>query len=402
MTARVVVILSGGSEIVSVALVEEFLANGFRPAIVSLRRNSILNGLADELPFHRLSWPPVDPTSTAHQLVAALRAFGATEDTPIPVFPTEDGGLRLLLEQRKLIEPWGAFGSARALRLGGLDKAELFCFLDQSGCADLIAPFRIATEVADALEAIDEFNGDAVIKPALKPFSMHMDGMRAKAFFSGSFGDIQTRVKALKASWHLSERWIIQPRLRVPPGGETVVWAVRDSLGETHCMAANEVWKYPRDGGTGCWVRVASNHTELLVKTRTLLEKLQFIGVCEVPFLVDVENEYRLLELNPRPWLQIGLPFRAGVPMAAVAAQALQDEAIEMLPAPRSCSWVNIERLTLAALSGEQGERWHSITTAWHAWQKANAVAIYDTNLSGIRRRWFTRTFLRLLNGPGG
>lgn len=400
MTERVVAILSGGSEIISVALVEEFLASGFRPVVIALRRNSLLRGLAKELPFHQLTWPPVDPASTARQLVEALRTFGATEDCPMPVFPTEDGGLRLLLEQRRLIEPWGVFGSASALQLGGLDKAELFSFLDQAGCTDIIAPFRIVTKVTDALEAVAEFVGDAVIKPALKPLSMNMDGMRAKAVLSRSFGDTQALAKALKAAWHLSDRWIVQPRLQVPSAGETVVWAVRDSMGETHCMVANEVWKFPRDAGTGCWVRVGINPTGLVSKTKTLLEKLRFIGVCEVEFLIDGKNEYRLLEINPRPWLQIGLPFRAGVPMASVAAKALQNEAIETLPAPRSCSWVNIERLTVAALSGEQGRRWNSITTAWRAWREASAVAIYDTNLPGIRRRWIMRMLLRLVNGP--
>lgn len=400
MTAQAVAILSGGSEIISVALVEEFLANGFRPVIIALRRNSILRGLPNELPFHQLTWPPVDPASTAKQLVVALRTFGATEDCPMPVFPTEDGGLRLLLEQRKVIEPWSVFGSACALQLGGLDKAELFSFLDQAGCTDLIAPFRIATEVTDALGAVAEFLGDAVIKPALKPLSMNMDGMRAKAVLSKNFGDTQALANALKAAWHLSDRWVIQPRLQAPPAGETVVWAVRDSMGETHCMAANEVWKFPRDAGTGCWVRVALNENGLFTRTKTLLEKLQFIGVCEVEFLIDGKNEYRLLEINPRPWLQIGLSFRAGVPMASVAAKALQKETIETLPAPRYCSWVNIERLALAVVSGEQGRSWNSITTAWRAWREATAVAIYDTSLPGIRRRWIMRMLLRLLNGP--
>ena len=400
MTSQHVAVLSGGSEIVSAALIEEFLSNGFRPVIIALGRNSILRSLAKQMPFEELAWPPTDPASTANQLATILKAFGSTENRPMPLFPTEDGGLRLLLETRDLIEPWGVFGSARALRLGGLDKAELFSFLDRPGFVDLIAPFRIAADVTQAISAVALFDGDAVIKPALKPLSMNMAGMRAKAFLSRDFNETQVLEGALKAVWHLSDRWVIQPRLRVPPAGETVVWAVRDSMGETHCIAANEIWKQPRYGGTACWVRIASDPAGLFANTKTLLEKINFIGVCEIPFLLDDNNNYRPLELNPRPWLQIGLPFRAGVPMASAAARALQNEIIQPLPTPRSCSWVNIERLALAAFSGEQGGRWDSTRVAWRAWRSAVAVGIHDTNLLGVRRRWLLRVLLRLLNVP--
>lgn len=390
---RVVAVLSGGSEIVSTSLVEELLNGGFRPAIIAMRHDSILQDLASHLTFKVLTWPPDYLESCASELVEYLRDFGATRERPIPIFATEDGGLRFLLEMREYIEPWGVFGRAHCLQLGGLDKAELFTTLDQLGCAELIAPFRITKTIDEAIDAVVYFSNDAVIKPALKPFSMRMSGMTSKAFMSRDFVNVDIMRKALQQAWPLSQKWIVQQRLMLPPKGETVVWAVRDADGNTYCMAANEVWKQPREGGTGCWVQLAMEPENLFKHTSTILEKINFFGICEIPFLFDKNGQWRMLELNPRPWLQVGLPFRAGVPMVSAVAKILYGEIFSELPTARLCSWVNVERLFLAALSGEQGSRFKALQTAWRAWHDSEAIAIYDTALKGVRRRWIFRLF---------
>ncbi len=391
---RVVAILSGGSEIVAAALTEELLETGFRPAIVALNKDSILRGLENVLRFKILTWPPADPNACVMELTSFLRALGATETQGIPIFATEDGGLRLLIEKRANIEPWGILGLAQRLRLGGLDKAELFHALDQAGYAKLIAPYRVASSVEEAMEQIDHvFNGDAVIKPSLKPFSMRLEGMSAKAFMSRNFADSQALRRALALAWPVSAQWIVQQRLHHPAQGETVVWTVRDRYGHVSSMVANEVWKQPRDGGTGCWVRTAEPSACLFDKTRRILGAVDFVGICEIEFLLDQDGHWRMLELNPRPWLQVGLALRAGVPMVSTAAKILYGEALTPLPPAAPCSWVNVERLLLAALSGEQGSRIGALQTAWDAWRQSKAVAIYDSTLPGVRRRWLRRLF---------
>lgn len=395
---RVVAVLSGGSEVVSTSLVEELLDGGFRPAIIAMRQDSILQDLANHLPFKVLTWPPDYLESCASELVEYLRDFGAIKERPIPIFATEDGGLRFLLEMREYIEPWGVFGRARCLQFGGLDKAELFTKLNRPGCAEFIAPFRIAKTIDEAIDSVVYFSNDAVIKPALKPFSMRMSGMTSKAFMSRDFANVNIMRKALQQAWPLSQEWIIQQRLMLPSKGETVVWAVRDADGNTYCMAANEVWKQPREGGTGCWVQLTTEPDNLFERACAVLEILNFIGVCEFEFMIDQNGQWKILEINPRPWLQVGLPFRAGVPMVSAAAKILYGEIFPELPSARLCSWVNLERLLLAALSGEQGFRFKALQTAWCAWNDSEAIAIYDTALKGVRRRWILRIFRQIIS----
>jgi hypothetical protein len=71
-----VAILSGGSEIVSLALVEELLTNGFQPIIIALRKDSLFRGLSANIPFTELDWNPAETDSDSSMLAAGSAAVG--------------------------------------------------------------------------------------------------------------------------------------------------------------------------------------------------------------------------------------------------------------------------------------------------------------------------------------
>jgi predicted ATP-grasp superfamily ATP-dependent carboligase len=249
--------------------------------------------------------------------------------------------------------------------------------------------------VQEAIAAAHFFQNDAVVKPALKPMSMRMDTMKAKAFMTRDYHDEMHLRSALTRAWDISETWVVQPRLDVPPNGETVVWAVRDIYGNTFCMAAEEIWKHPRHGGTGCWVRSVDEPGGMLFdKAKRILQNLDFVGLCELPFLIDHQTSWRLLELNPRPWLQVGLPWQAGVPLASCAARVLGGVTLPVLPLPRSAEWINVERLFLAAISGEYGNRLLAVGKALKAVTGATTIAVYGSSFRGVIHRWLRRMFV--------
>ena len=386
-----IVILTGGSEIIAAALVEFFAKARISIALVSLVKKSILRNVTSDTPYGELAWPPVSSEQAAQELVRLLRSWGANEIKRWPIFPTEDGGLRLLLEQRELIELIGIFGHARALRLGGLNKAELFAWLMQHGCSDIIAPTRIVQSIDEVGAAIIELGGHCVVKPALKPFSMQLKGMSAKAFMTKDYPDLGTLEQALAAAWGISDYWVIQTHLNTPAIGEAVFWGVRDEQGGLIGMGAVERCKQPRDGGTGCWVMTRNDLTESLRPLALrILEAIDFVGICELPFLLSNDNEERwqLLELNPRPWLQVGLAHTAGVPLALITAEVLQGQAVRLIAPRDRVAWINLERLLLSIWSGEYGPRWNSLRNALQVWCNAETIAIYDSSLPRVRSRW--------------
>lgn len=393
------VLLTGGSEVVATALFEELSHAGVPLAIVSLGLKSLLRDVAPDCPYVRMEWPPIESAKTARILGDQLRAWGASPDDPWYVLPTEDGGLRLLLEHRAELTQICRFGYARNLEMGGLDKAELFAYLEQSGCGNLMPKTISVTDVLHALQAVAELGGDCVIKPSLKPYSMDLSRLGGKAIETRTFADLVSLESALRSAWATASTWVVQERLETPKRGEPVAWLLRDLQGQVHCVTATERWKYPRVGGSGCWVEVLDGPAgELVERASRVLAAIDFFGLCEIPFLEDDEGRLRILELNPRPWLQVGLPGVAGLPMGLGLVKVLKGEdcsCVTTVVRPHT-SWVNAERIIAAAVSGQQGERLTALMRAIGAIVSADTVAVYSTKLPRIRLRWVARMLSRL------
>ncbi len=395
------VILSGGSEIVSVALVEELVAHGIPIILVALGRSSLLRGAVPGMRYREMAWPPPSAEVGATTLLRVLKEMGADTSQRWPVFATEDGGLRLLMEQRDTLGEYLAIGGAAALRLGGLDKAELFDGLFAAGIADYAAPTVILNEPSEIPGALAALGGDCILKPALKPLSMDMAGMPSKVLASNKYRTAASLVDAAASVWSLSERWILQTRLKTPIIGETVWWGVTGgpACSQPGILAVNK-WKQPRVGGSGCWVCIAPKlGMELDMTTRDALRRIGHLGLVEVEYLVDRAGGWRLIELNSRPWLQIGLPFSAGVPLATAAYRVLLGEDPGQLPTPDTGCWANPERLVLAAFSGEYGRRWSALCTALAALRGATTTAIYGSPWRRVTMRWVGRVALTAARG---
>jgi predicted ATP-grasp superfamily ATP-dependent carboligase len=389
-------ILSGGSEIVATALADEFLETGIPFSVISLGKQSLFKSKSNKIQFAELDWPVDSPEQSIAELKRILKAWGVTSDDPWVAFPTEDGGLRLLLEYGEPLRDLIKFSRSKLLKWGGLDKAELFSHLWDHGCGDIIANTRVAVAPEEIIPALKALGGDCVIKPSLKPLSMRLEGMRAKAFISGHYADMSTLLADVENAWPISRKWIVQSRLDTPPAGEAVFWAVRDAAGKVSGIAARERWKQPRAGGTGCWVTTdvaLAEHLRPLAES--ILAALDFRGLCELAFLVDAEDHWRLLELNPRPWLQVGLAHKAGACLATHAVFALRNRQKTPSMARDGISWVNIERIMLAALSGDYGPRLQAMKTAYQACKQADTHAIYSSGMPCIQRRWLGKMFIR-------
>ncbi len=212
-TMRPCVLISGGSEIVSVSLAEELVSHDVPYIVVSLGRRSILRGLRGCI-FHTvLDWPPVDPYQTGLELLDTLRRLGSDHGVPFPMFATEDGGLRLLLENQELLEPVAVFGRCRKLRMGGLDKCELFDYLENRGLSDQLVPWARARSAVEAAEAKVRLGGDVIAKPSLKPYSMEL-GLGGAKLISSSFDESPLEFESrIARSWNSASEWIVQKRL---------------------------------------------------------------------------------------------------------------------------------------------------------------------------------------------
>lgn len=379
------IILSGGSEVISIAVAEELMENGVSIAVISLAKNSILKGL-NALFFYEIEWPPKNEIGCVNDIINFAIEIGASRDNKLPIIPTEDGGLRFLFEHALELGEYLLFGGASKLSYSGLDKAEFFNYLkDNVICTDTVS----VKSIDEAVKGIGKFNKNCIIKPSIKPLSMNMKGMNSKAIEISPNDSCEKIIRNLQCAWPISETWILQPKLKIPKTGEYGVWFVRNKQGVIHSLAGTELWKQPKIGGTGCWVKsLGCVDSELFPKVSDLLRELDFVGIGEISFLLDDNGNYKLVELNARPWLQVGLAKVAGFSIVYAYYCVLVDIKMPDVIPQKDKVWVNFERMLLAAGSGEYGSRVGALWTVFKVLCRADYVAVWNSLIPGLRYRW--------------
>ncbi len=392
------VIFSGGAEIVSISVAEALIAQNIPLIVIGLGKPSLLRDVQGGMIYKQIPWPPSDISKTLTDVTDFLISLGAGKSHPWPAFATEDGSLRFLFENRDALSPYLAIPQGSPyLKLSGLDKAEFFQFLDKTPAKPYLAPSIVVKDISSAEAALKTFGGRAIFKPALKPLSMQFRHLSAKAFLVDETQSKEYWQKILENSWQDSPDWIVQPYLQTSSMGEALWWGIRTHTGQIEGITAYERWKQPRLGGSACWVE-ARVIPELFSPAKIILDALNFVGVCELPFLLSQHGEWKLLEVNARPWLQVGLTTTINFPLIHALYQDLCHQA-QSLSAPNEKegkSWVNIERLLISAWSGDYGPRLPMLMQVLDIICKADYVAVYGSPLPKVRLRWLKRIFGKL------
>lgn len=392
------VILSGGAESVSVAVAEVAWRARISYAVVSLLPKSLLHGAPGCVSCVSIWSKGFTPEVAGARLVEQLGDLQAKAGCLLPVLPTEDDGLRLLNESVSRLADGVTFSRACALRMGGLDKAELFDALGQLGLHDLAAPTRGLDSVDDLDEALDALGDDAIIKPAFKPWGCSLGRAGLKVVTRVSPGQSRSDLRRqLSRNWHLASRWVAQKKLLPLDGGERSACIVRSRV--VRGCEVIERLKYPRMGGSAVVVDSSSGRG-LLPMASQIAEALDIRGMCEMSFLADEAGRPRLLELNTRPWLQVELVEKSGYPIIEETLRALAGKA---LVADDRCvserRWIHLERLILCWLSGDAGPRHRMLLELVRTLRERPVVAVYGSRLPGVRGKWLARNVRKLVSG---
>jgi hypothetical protein len=386
------VVLSGGAEIVAASVAEALEFAGIRYAVIGLTPRSILRRARGAVSFFDLSGLSSDPNVLRDRLLDVLDELRAHSSRPLVTFATEDGGLRCLNEFAPDVLKFAEFPRARALRFGGLDKAELFAFLARSTAAAHIPATEILSDIAEVGDALDRLGGDAIFKPALKPWDMELRGMAgAKVVTRRDAHETRPELlRRLAGAWPLSRQWVAQARLQPYEEGERGVWSVHGHANEMAVQFV-ERWKYPAQGGTGCLVETRAGN-DLMPAAHAILKALDYVGLSELPFLRDAQGKPKLLELNARAWLQEALAEKSGLPMVLASFQLLSGDTLSAAARDmQPTTWINVERALMAALTGEAGGRAAALSTLLQEMGKRPEYAIYSSAVSGVRSLWMGR-----------
>lgn len=388
------VILSAGSEVVTVAIVDELHDKNIPILIISLGKKSILEGSCKKLVCCEIDWPPKTTTDALKQLVHVLDEQNVGIPRCWPVFATEDGSLRLLLEGWSLLSHYLEIpGYATKLKMGGFDKAELFLFLKERSLNKFIPETYVVKSDEEIDTAVDRLGKSAICKPSIKPYSVEFTDDGSKVYEASQI----QYVNKCGSIWGVSESWIFQEKLNPSEQGEAVWWGVRDRNGKQFGATAFERIRYPKVGGTACYIEIVEI-PELHLCVEKILSALNYVGHAELAFLLDTEGRWRLIEINIRSWLNISLANKAGYPVVYAHYLLSLGHDLPNIRANNTIrTWVSVERLLVFALSVKGGGKLMSIAGALRLIMNADEKAIYSSSLRYVRFRWILKMFRKIL-----
>jgi len=393
-----VVILSGGMELSSVALFEEFKENRIPTIVISLVNDSLLKTYVSKECYFELDWPPKAESKAIESIMNFIikLKYKYPCKTPWPIFATEDAGLRLLMSNLNKLSHLLIFSHATKIKMSGLDKSEFFTFLNDMNLSNIIVDTITVKSSDDAIQKYYKHNSITnkkyIFKPSLKHYSMSQKGMKSKVISTELFDTKSKLESALKNSFDISNEWIMQPKQNAPKSGELVWWGIRDQVGNCDGIVARALLKHPKMGGTGCVVELLNEDIlELSAKAKMILDAIDFTGLVEIEFIPDRHGVWRVLEINPRPWLQISATSTSNIRIVTMAYNILKGEKLKSISVRENHIWVNIERLFVGAISGSFGNRTLALINSILILIRSDDRAIYSSKLPRIKFKWLKK-----------
>jgi len=261
-----------------------------------------------------------DSRTEPERLLPCLVRMGQELGERAVLFPTRDDDLVFLDRFRADLEPYYNFVMPESQVLNAcLDKFETSLAAKR---AKIPAP---KCWVLEGPEDLQRLAGEVTYPCVLKPISSHQWRQKSNWELVGArkaigiFSEVELRTE-YETIARAEKRVLLQEQ--VPGSDECLRIAACYMDRNSRYVAgfqAQKVVQVPEAFGTGCIVQ--SIHCPALVgPTVRVLESIGFTGLAEVEYKWDEANgEYKLIEINPRPWDQHRLGPRCGVDLIYLA-----------------------------------------------------------------------------------
>jgi predicted ATP-grasp superfamily ATP-dependent carboligase len=186
----------------------------------------------------------------------------------------------------------------------------------------------IATDIGIAIPATCYFKtADDAIPPGLR-FPVITRGrfglsfykaMKAKALFAVTEEELRAQLRHISSAYSPGDT-LTQTVIPFDGTNRTVSFTAFCTDGEIRSFwAGRKLREHPWRFGTATFAE-SIECRECLEPTARLLRKLNYSGVCEVEYIRDPEDgEYKLIEMNARTWLWVGLARACGIDYALMA-----------------------------------------------------------------------------------
>ena len=260
-----------------------------------------------------------DSSEEPERLLEYLRELAETIHGSAIIFPTRDDDVVFLDRYRDRLKRYLPVVPTSEAIKGCLDKWETDRWAMKAGVS---RPRSWKIESSEDLaRAIPEVSFPCILKPLAawhwrKKGKWELLGHR-KAIQVSSAAKLVAQYEGIAK---VERRALLQ---ELVPGGDDCLWAAAcyfDREGSYVAgFTAHKLVQIPAGFGTGCVVQTEERQ-ELLSITRALLQKMQYTGLAEVEYKWDQTcQQFKLIEVNPRPWDQHRLGRAIGVDLINIA-----------------------------------------------------------------------------------
>jgi len=321
-----------------------------------------------------------DSRNEPEALLAFLLKLGPRLGPHAVIFPTRDDDLVFLDRFRDdltryfhLVVPESSVLSAC------LNKWETYSWAQQAGVAT--PKCWLIEGDSDMQRIMTGLSYPCVLKPVAAHYwrqgsNWELVGGR-KAICVSSQEELLTEYAAIARADH---RALLQEM--VPGGDECLVIAACYLDRESNWVAGFNTQKLvqvPEMFGTGCVVQTV-NRPELFDPTIRLLQKMHFSGLAEVEYKWDAATgDYKLIEINPRPWDQHRLGNSCGIDLVYLTyCEQAGLPAPAVIRRPPGHKWIAEDTFLMTALR-MLWKRDRKLSSLWRLARGKRIYAIWST-----------------------
>jgi D-aspartate ligase len=166
--------------------------------------------------------------------------------------------------------------------------------------------------------------------------------LKKKAFLANNADELKEQLKLISGKIPLNQTFT-QELIPFDGKNKTISFTAFCVEGEikTHWSGV-KLREHPIQFGTATFTQSVSVK-ELFDQSKKILSELNYSGICEVEFLFDPrDKQYKLIEINARSWLWVGLAKKCGVNYAKILYDFVNNKPIDY---PKSYKlgeyWIN-------------------------------------------------------------
>jgi predicted ATP-grasp superfamily ATP-dependent carboligase len=303
----------------------------------------------------RVACPPATDEAA---FIDFLVAFGQARGGRPVLFLTDDSSLVAVQRHHERLAPWYRFP------LGPWSVLEQVMLKDALHRAlDGVVPVpRTATPATEAElpKALDEVGLPAILKPVLR--CLFDPAAPEPLPFEKVFGAKAVRVRTadeLTGAWRRARAHgfalVVQEEIPGPVEQLHSVGLCATEAGLVAAFTSHKLGQVPAEFGDGLVVR-AVRSPEIVPLAERAVRHFGLTGLADIEFKWDPrEQVWKLLDINPRPWLWINLPTACGVnlPWAAwLTAMGRPADPRDFVQRDFERRWISLRGLAVATMHG--------------------------------------------------